>query len=67
MGHAEYKVAVLQNDEAHRRAIRTLESVDVGDKQDAFQAIQDEAKMWLRHLFSIHHPMESTSCAEKHC
>jgi len=53
---SQYKEAVLQNDEAHRKTIRDADRVD--DMQARFAEINREAKMWLRHLDFIHRPLK---------
>ena len=52
----EYQEAVYLNDEAHRKSIREVdyESTTFGERQKIFADIEKEAKMWLRHLDSIH-------------
>lgn len=50
----QYVRAVRMNDEAHRKSIREIDSEDFGDRQERFREIQQEARLWLRHLDSIY-------------
>ena len=57
-----YESAVFQNDEAHRRVIRSIgdKSNDTVDRQELFKSIQREARMWLEHLHFIHYQDDTT-------
>lgn len=57
MDHLQFRRAIEMNDEAHRKTIREMANGgDTMDRQDVFKEIQSEARMWLRHLYSIHQP-----------
>ena len=50
---SELKEAIHQNDIAHRKTL--VEDGMAGKlSRERFIEIEDEARMWLRHLFSIH-------------
>ena len=57
---SEYLAAVDQNDKAHRKTL--VQEAEAGNlTQERFNAISEEAKMWLRELFAIHSTKKQVS------
>lgn len=50
-----YRRAVDMNDIAHRQTIKEVANATTSERQEVFAEINREARLWLRHLDSIHY------------